>query len=80
MGLIGGKSVTNQLISGITSFLNDVEENETHEIRNEITSKLLAVSEELRTSDEWKQKFSSLKNEFIPMEKFKLTQMMPGLI
>ncbi len=69
LGLIGGKSVTNQLISGITSFLKDVEENEAHEIRDEITRKLFEVSEELRTSDEWKQKFTSLKNEFISMEK-----------
>src|SRR5690606_37783299 len=40
LGLTGGKSVTNQLISGITTFLDEIEQNPHREIRNELNLKL----------------------------------------
>ena len=69
LGLIGGKAVTNQLISGIISFLNDIESNDNHKIRNEISSKLYEISEAIKTDENWKLRFNNLKNDFITDEK-----------
>lgn len=69
LGLIGGKSVTNQLISGITTFLEEIETNSNHNIRKEITLKLNQIVEDLKEKDDWKEKFDHIKEEFITKEK-----------
>lgn len=69
LGLIGGKSVTNQLISGITTFLQEIENNQDHEIRRELTLKLLDIVEDLNQKDDWKEKFDQIKEEFITKER-----------
>ncbi|HLW62035.1 MAG TPA: DUF445 domain-containing protein, partial [Flavobacterium sp.] len=66
---IGGKSVTNQLISGITTFLQEIEDNENHEIRRELTQKLYQVVEDLNQKDNWKEQFDQIKEEFITKER-----------
>ena len=72
LGLIGGKSVTNQLISGITTFIQDIEKNEKHELREELTLKLLEIAHSFSTDSSWKLKFDDIKNEFISEEKLQL--------
>ena len=69
LGLIGGKSVTNQLISGITTFLDEIEQNPHHEIRNELNLKLHQVVVDLNQSNSWKDKFDHIKQEFITRER-----------
>lgn len=69
LGLIGGKSVTNQLISGITTFLQEIENNEDHEIRTELTQKLYHIVEDLNQKDNWKEQFDQIKEEFITKER-----------
>lgn len=69
LGLIGGKAVTNQLISGIISFLEDIQNNGNHNIRNELTTKLYEICESIKTDENWKIRFENLKNEFITDEK-----------
>lgn len=71
LGLIGGKAVTNQLISGIISFFDDIQNNSSHSIRNEITSKLIEITEDIKTSPDWKIRFEDLKSKFITDEKIK---------
>lgn len=67
--LVGGKTVTNQLISGITSFLDDVEENPNHPIRTEIEDKLNETALQIKTEQNWKDKINTVKNQFITHEK-----------
>ncbi len=69
LGLIGGKSVTNQLISGITTFLEEIEQNANHEIRKAVTLKLYQIVEDLNEKDDWQEKFNQIKDEFITKEK-----------
>lgn len=69
LGLIGGKSVTNQLISGITTFFNEIEHNPKHEIRITITNYLLDLVSDLNENEEWQLKFNAMKNEFLSQEK-----------
>lgn len=69
LGLIGGKSVTNQLISGITTFLQEIENNPQHDIRLAVTTKLHQVVEDLNEKDDWHEKFDQIKEEFITKQK-----------
>jgi len=69
LGLIGGKSVTNQLISGITTFLDEIEQNPHHEIRKELNLRLHQVVVDLNQNDNWKDKFDHIKQEFITRER-----------
>nr|WP_297307205.1 DUF445 domain-containing protein [uncultured Flavobacterium sp.] len=68
LGLIGGKAVTNQLISGILSFLEEIENNSNHSIRNDITSKLYEISSSFKTDEIWKKRFDNLKQNLITDE------------
>src|SRR5690625_7673290 len=43
LGLIGGKSVTNQLISGLQSFLTEIEEDKNHLIRKKLEQKISEI-------------------------------------
>lgn len=69
LGLVGGKAVTNQLISGIIAFIEDIQNNGGHKIRNEITEKLIEITEDIKTDVEWKNRFNNLKQDFITNEK-----------
>lgn len=67
--LVGGKAVTEQLISGIISFLKEIENNDNHEIRSELTNKLYDVAHDLVHNDDWNLRFQQIKNEFISEER-----------
>ena len=71
LGLIGGKAVTNQLIGGIISFFEDIQNNGNHAIRNEITLKLYEICDTLKSNIDWKEKFDQLKNDFITDERIR---------
>lgn len=65
LGLIGGKSVTNQLISGLQSFLTEIEEDENHFIRKELEQKIWEWSEQLKEDSEWHDKFVQMVSDYM---------------
>lgn len=65
LGLIGGKAVTNQLISGINTFLSDIEKDPHHKIRKEITLRLEMLAVDIEASPMWKAKFDEIIGQFI---------------
>lgn len=67
--LVGGKAVTNQLIAGVVSLLEDVQENPKHPLRGEIEDKLINVAERIKTDVHWQEKIRLTKNQFITDEK-----------
>ena len=69
--LVGGRTVTNQLISGITSFLDDVQGNEKHPIRAEIEDKLQENVYRIKTEQSWIDKIENIKNQFITYDKIR---------
>lgn len=69
------KSVDNKIAEKITKGLSDyfleVEENLTHPLRAEITSKILDFSQELKDEPKWELEFESIKTDFLQSEKLK---------
>lgn len=68
LGLIGGKSVTNQLIKGLQSFLTEVEEDSEHPIRKELSNKIWLWSEELTQDPNWQKKFVEVVSNYMNPE------------
>lgn len=69
LGLIGGKAVTNQLVNGINTFLEDIARDPNHKIRKEITLRLEILAVDIEASPSWKAKFDEILNQFITDEK-----------
>src|SRR5690606_12831274 len=57
------------MMNGITNILQEIEDNENHEIRRELTQKLYQVVEDLNQKDNWKEQFDQIKEEFITKER-----------
>lgn len=75
LGLIGGKSITNQIITGLHSFLEDISESPNHKIKIEIYEKLADLAIEINDSSEWKEKFDTILSQFLTPDKIeKYTQ------
>lgn len=68
LGLIGGKSVTNQLIAGLQSFLTELEEDHEHPIRKELAHKIWLWSEELVEDSDWQKKFVEIVSNYMNPE------------
>lgn len=68
LGLVGGKTVTNQLIKGLDSFLEDILNQEQHKVREEIGLQLLQLAKEIESSPEWKTKLHNLFHQFVTEE------------
>ncbi|WP_353161728.1 DUF445 domain-containing protein [Myroides odoratus] len=68
LGLVGGKTVTNQLIKGLHAFLEDIQTNEQHKVREEITLQLTLLAQDLETSPTWKEKLHDLLHQFVTEE------------
>ncbi|MDM1045272.1 DUF445 family protein [Myroides sp. 1354] len=68
LGLVGGKTVTNQLIKGLHAFLEDIQTNEQHKVREEVTLQLTQLIQEIATSPTWKAKLHDLLHQFVTAE------------
>lgn len=66
---VGGQTITNQLVSGIKHFLSEIENNEDHELRRDLTENLKSLAEQLVTDLSYRSKFDEVKNAFITEEK-----------
>ena len=65
LGLIGGKTVTNQLIKGLQAFLEDIEQDDQHKVRQEISLQLHQLAQDIASSPTWKNKISETIHQFI---------------
>ena len=68
LGLVGGKTVTNQLIKGLHAFLEDIQTNEQHKVREEVTLQLTQLIQEIATSPTWKAKLRDILHQFVTEE------------
>ena len=69
LGLIGGKSITNQLVQGIIAFFDEIENNAHHPLRELITEKLNETVEELQSTNKWNDKIEEIKSTFLTEQK-----------
>ncbi len=62
-------AIANKITKGISTYFDEVEKNNEHSLRAEITKKLFDFSNELKENEKWEAEFGSMKSDFLKEEK-----------
>ena len=62
-------AIADKITKGLSNYFEEVERDENHSLRSEITQKLELFASELKTENRWKEDFQNLKNNFLHEEK-----------
>ena len=62
-------NIADKITKGLSKYFEEVELNENHSLRHEITQKLYDFSSEIKTEEKWIEEFRSIKNDFLKEEK-----------
>ena len=62
-------AIAEKITSGLSKYFDEVENDENHSLRNEITQKLYSFSQEVQTEQKWEDEFRGIKNDFLKEEK-----------
>ncbi|QDP85155.1 DUF445 domain-containing protein [Chryseobacterium sp. SNU WT5] len=61
--------IADKISKGLSKYFEEVELDENHPLRNEITAKLYLFSKEIKTEEKWAEEFKTIKNDFLKEEK-----------
>ena len=61
--------IADKITSGLSKYFEEVELDENHSLRAEITQKLYSFSKEILTDEKWVEEFKAIKNDFLKEEK-----------
>ncbi len=62
-------AIAEKITSGLSKYFDELENDENHSLRNEITKKLYSFSQEVQTEQKWEDEFRGIKNDFLKEEK-----------
>lgn len=62
-------AIAGKITSGLTTYFEEIEQDDSHPLRAEITNKLLNFSDELKNSPKWEEEFRSVQQDFIQEDK-----------
>ena len=62
-------NIADKITHGLSTYFEEVELNENHSLREEITKKLYSFSQEIQTDEKWVEEFTAIKNDFLKEEK-----------
>lgn len=62
-------TIAEKITNGLSAFFEEVENDQNHSLRTEITQKLYAFSHEIQTEEKWAEEFRGIKNDFLKKEK-----------
>ena len=61
--------IAEKITKGLSNYFEEVELDENHSLRSEITQKLYEFSKEIQTEEKWVEEFRTIKNDFLKEEK-----------
>lgn len=59
------RKISEKIVSGLSHYFEEIENDQQHPLRKEITSKLLVFADEIKTEAKWENEFDVIKNEFL---------------
>lgn len=62
-------NIADKITKGLSKYFEEVELDENHVLRNEITEKLYNFSKEIQTQEKWAEEFRDIKNDFLKDDK-----------
>ncbi len=61
--------IADKITNGLSKYFEEVELDENHSLRAEITQKLYSFSKDIQTDEKWVEEFKAIKNDFLKEEK-----------
>ena len=61
--------IADKITKGLSKYFEEVELDQNHSLRNEITQKLYSFSNEIKTDPKWVEEFRDIKNDFLKQDK-----------
>lgn len=65
ISFLAGKRISRELTDGLIAFIEEIEVDKSHFVRQKLTQNLEEFAKELLISEKWNEKFEQLKNELI---------------
>jgi len=65
IAFLAGKKISNEVVEGLLKFIDEVQKDKSHFVRNKLTENLQNFSQKLIHSESWKEKFDKLKTELL---------------
>ena len=65
-------ALANKITAGLSDYFREVEENENHPLRHEITNKILDFSKDIQENERWEEDLKDIKNSFLAEDKIKI--------
>lgn len=62
-------AIADKITSGLSKFFEEVENDDQHSLRAEITAKILSFAEDLKQNEKWEQEFKNIRESFLKEEK-----------
>lgn len=69
ISMFAGKKISKGVVDGVISFLDDIAEDEDHQLRQNLEKLILETAEKIKTSDDWQQKLADMRDEFVTAER-----------
>lgn len=63
------RKISEKIVSGLSHYFEEIENDVNHPLRQEITSKLLVFADEIKTEVKWEDEFDTIKNDFLNGDK-----------
>lgn len=63
--------IADKITNALSRYFEEVESDQNHALRHEISAKLSVFAEEMKTEDRWKNEFQALKDNFLKEDKLK---------
>ncbi len=64
-------NIADKITKGLSKYFEEVELDQNHSLRKEITDKLYSFSAEIKTEEKWVEEFATIKKDFLKEEKIK---------
>lgn len=69
IAFLAGKKISREITGGLVSFIEEIQRNPHHFVREKLTATLSDMASDLEHTDKYNKKFDQFKNEFITAEK-----------
>ncbi|MCG2431711.1 DUF445 domain-containing protein [Aequorivita xiaoshiensis] len=65
IAFLAGRKISNEVVEGLIKFIDEIESDKEHFVRKKLTENLQGFSEDILVSEQWKEKFETLKQEVL---------------
>lgn len=69
ISFFAGKKISKGVVSGVISFIEEIEEDKEHPIRKNIQDSLLKIAKKAKTDPYWEERINSMRDEFVTTDR-----------